>query len=115
MEGWRPTEIVAIDGQMSGVVATDDHDSRQINCDGMFVFAGSIPNTGFLRDTDVQLDDTGLIIADNRLRTTMDNVWAAGDVRVGAAKQIVSAAGDGATAAIQIGKYLQGVDGNGAA
>lgn len=115
MEGWRPAEIVAIDGQMSGVVATDDHDSRQINCDGMFVFAGSIPNTGFLRDTDVRLDDTGLIITDDKLHTAMDNVWAAGDVRVGAAKQIVSAAGDGATAAIQIGKYLQGVDSNGAA
>ena len=41
--------------------------------------------------------------------TTMAGVWAAGDVRSGAVKQIVSAAGDGAMAAIQIGKYLRGI------
>lgn len=109
MEGWRPTEIIATDGQVTSVMATNDHDDSRINCDGVFVFAGSTPNTGFLRGTDIQLDDAGLIIADDKLRTTMDNVWVAGDVRTGAVKQIVSAAGDGAVAAIQIGKYLQGV------
>ena len=49
------------------------------------------------------------IVVDDKLRTSMPGVWAAGDVRTGAARQIVSAAGDGAVAAIQIGKYLRGI------
>ena len=109
MEGWRPTEIVATDGQVSSVRATDDKSERDIVCDGVFIFAGSVPNTTFLRDGDVKLDAMGQIVVDDKLRTSMPGVWAAGDVRTGAVKQIVSAAGDGAVAAIQIGKYLRGI------
>ena len=109
MEGWRPTEIVATDGQVSSVAATNEQDSRNIDCDGVFIFAGSVPNTTFLRDGDVKLDAMGQIVVDDKLRTSMPGVWAAGDVRTGAARQIVSAAGDGAVAAIQIGKYLRGI------
>lgn len=109
LEGWRPTEVIGDDGQVAGVMATDDQESRRIDCDGVFVFAGSVPNTNFLRDSAVQLDQAGLVVVDDNLRTTMPNVWAAGDVRVGALRQIVSAAGDGAAAAIQIGKHLMGM------
>lgn len=109
LEGWRPTEVIGDDGQVVGVMATDDQESRRIDCDGVFVFAGSVPNTSFLRDSAVQLDQAGLVVVDDNLRTTMPNVWAAGDVRVGAPRQIVSAAGDGAAAAIQIGKHLMGM------
>ena len=109
LEGWRPTEVIGGDGRVAGVMATNDRESQRINCDGAFVFAGSVPNTNFLRDSAVQLDQTGLVVVDDNLRTTMPNVWAAGDVRAGAPRQIVSAAGDGAAAAIQIGKHLMGV------
>lgn len=109
LEGWRPTEVIGDDGQVTGVMAADDQESRRIDCDGVFVFAGSVPNTNFLRDSAVQLDQAGLVVVDDNLRTTMPNVWAAGDVRVGAPRQIVSAAGDGAAAAIQIGKHLMGM------
>lgn len=109
IEGWRPTEIVATDGRVSSVKATDDKSERDIVCDGVFIFAGSVPNTTFLRDGDVKLDAMGQIVVDDKLRTSMLGVWAAGDVRTGAARQIVSAAGDGAVAAIQIGKYLRGI------
>ena len=94
---------------MSSVKATDDKSERDIVCDGVFIFAGSVPNTTFLRDGDVKLDVMGQIVVDDKLRTSMPGVWAAGDVRTGAARQIVSAAGDGAVAAIQIGKYLRGI------
>lgn len=109
MEGWRPTEIIGTSDQVAGVRITDDNDERRIDCDGIFVFAGATPNTDFLQDTSIELTETGLIKVDDNLMTTMAGVWAAGDVRSGAAKQIVSAAGDGAMAAIQIGKYLRGV------
>ena len=109
LEGWRPTEVIGDGGQVAGVMATDDQESRRIDCDGVFVFAGSVPNTNFLRDSAVQLDQAGLVVVDDNLRTTMPNVWAAGDVRVGAPRQIVSAAGDGAAAAIQVGKHLMGI------
>lgn len=109
MEGWRPTEIIGTSDQVAGVRITDDNDERRIDCDGIFVFAGATPNTDFLQDTSIELTETGLIKVDDNLMTTMAGVWAAGDVRSGAAKQIVSAAGDGAMVAIQIGKYLRGV------
>ena len=111
MEGWRPTEIIGRDGQVTGVAATNDQASQQISCDGVFIFAGSIPNTGFLGGGAIQLDQSGQIIVDEHLQTNIPRIWAAGDVRAGAPRQIVSAAGDGATAAIQIGKYLQGAGG----
>lgn len=109
MEGWRPTEVIGDDGRVAGVMATNDRESQRINCDGAFIFAGSVPNTTFLRGSDVKLDAMGQIVVDDKLRTSMPGVWAAGDVRTGAARQIVSAAGDGAAAAIQIGKYLRGI------
>ena len=112
MEGWRPTEILGQDGDhIIGVMATDDNEKRQINADGIFIFAGATPNTEFLHDSAVELTDAGLIKVDANLQTTMSGVWAAGDVRDGATKQVVNAAGDGAAAAIRIGKRLRGIDG----
>jgi thioredoxin reductase (NADPH) len=76
-------------------------------CDGVFVFIGMIPNTGFLKDF-VELTETGFIKADCAfLRTSVPGVFAAGDCRVGAAMQLVTAAADGAIAALMIKQYLR--------
>jgi len=78
-----------------------------IPCDGVFVFIGLKPLTGFLRGV-VDLDADGFILTDAcTLRTSVQGIWAAGDVRSGALKQAATAAGDGVVAAINIKEYLK--------
>jgi len=72
----------------------------------VFVFIGLRPNTGFLADT-IELDERGFIVTDATLRTSLSGVYAAGDARAGSTKQLVSAAGEGATAALMIRHYLE--------
>jgi thioredoxin reductase (NADPH) len=72
---------------------------------GVFVFIGQDPNTGFLDGT-VELDDRGFVLTDDGFMTSMPGVFAAGDVRAGSTKQLASAVGEGAAAAIRIRKYL---------
>lgn len=72
---------------------------------GVFVFVGLEPNTAFVRGV-LDLDEAGHIRTDIQMRTSVPGVFAAGDIRQGAAGQLVSAAGDGATAAVAAFHYL---------
>jgi thioredoxin reductase (NADPH) len=100
-------EIVAEDGRITKVRATKDGRPAEFLTDGVFVFVGLLPNTQFLKDTKIKLDQVGLIETDDHLRTSMPGVFAAGDVRSGATMQIASATGEGATAALRIREYLE--------
>lgn len=100
-------EIVATDGKVDGVKVTHDGVQRVIETDGVFVFVGLSPNTGFLKDTAIKLDAQGLIETDTHLQTSMPGVFASGDVRSGATMQIASAVGEGASAALAIREYLE--------
>jgi thioredoxin reductase (NADPH) len=73
---------------------------------GCFVFIGLDPNTGFLKGQ-VDLDDRGFVVTDAAFMTSMAGVFAAGDVRAGSTKQLASAVGEGAAAAIAIRQYLE--------
>jgi len=99
-------EIVAIDGKVSSVSVTEKGESKSIDVDGVFVFIGLKPNTGFLKGSSIELDEVGLIKTDSKLETSMKGVFASGDVRSGATMQIASAVGEGATAALSIREYL---------
>ena len=82
-------------------------DMRRFACDGVFVFIGLKPLTGFLKGT-VDLTGDGFIRADAcRLETSVPGVWVAGDVRAGAAKQAATAAADGVVAALMAKEYLK--------
>ena len=108
-EGWTPDEIVAKDGQVTAVTAhqTDEPSNKQtIQVDGVFVFAGVIPNTAFLADSGVELDRSGHVVTDENLMTKIPGIFASGDVRSGATKQVSSACGEGTTAALAIREYL---------
>ena len=72
----------------------------------VFVFVGLQPNTGFLANT-LTLTEAGFIPTTPMLETNVAGVFAAGDARAGSTKQLVSAAGEGATAALMIRHYLQ--------
>ncbi len=79
---------------------------EEIAADAVFVNIGRIPQTDFLRGS-VELDD-GYLVTDERLRTSVAGVFAAGDARRGAHRysQAIVAAGDGAMAALEVEHYL---------
>lgn len=79
-----------------------------LEADGVFVYIGFLPNTAFLKGT-LDLDSAGYIIVDNMLRTSVPGIFAAGDSRVKELRQVVTAAADGAVAAVSAERYLMGV------
>jgi thioredoxin reductase (NADPH) len=98
-------EIVATDNKVTSVRATKDGKHIEIETDGVFIFVGLAPNTDFLVGSGVKLE-SGFIKTNNKLQTNIPGVFASGDVRSGSTKQIASAVGEGATAAISIREYL---------
>lgn len=88
------------------VLATKDGQKTEFPTDGVFVFVGLKPNTDFLKDSPIELDEIGFVKSNENLETTMPGVYVAGDVRSGATMQIATATGEGATAALRIREYL---------
>ena len=78
----------------------------QLEVGGVFLYIGLTPNTQFLNAL-VPLNDRGQIITDLWMRTAVPGILAAGDVRHESSRQLVSAAGDGATAALAAVRYLR--------
>ena len=76
-----------------------------------FIFIGLDPNTQFVKDS-VETDKWGFITTDGTMETSLDGVFAAGDARGGSTKQVASAVGEGATAALMIRNYLEKEQGN---
>ncbi len=92
------SEFIAED-RISGVKIKNliDGIQRDLECDGVFISIGRTPATDFLAGN-VDLDDNGYIIADETTRTNVKGVYAVGDVRTKALRQVVTAVADGATA-----------------
>ena len=99
--------IVGEGGKVTKVEATKDGAKTEFPTDGVFVFVGLKPNTQFLKESEVRLDEIGFVIAEQGLKTSMPGVFASGDVRSGATMQIASAVGEGATAALRIREFLE--------
>lgn len=74
--------------------------------DGVFVFIGTIPNTEFLKGQ-VEMDEIGYVLTDENMVTSLPGVFAAGDCRKKALRQVITAASDGAIAAVMAEKYLE--------
>jgi len=100
---------VRIEGSenVEGVVVRDPDggEPETIAARGVFIYVGMEPETGFLRGK-VELDESGYIVTDEFLRTNVPGVFAAGDVRVKDLRQVVTAAADGAVAAMAAEKHL---------
>lgn len=71
---------------------------------GVFVFAGYAPATALIRDL-VELNEQGYVVTDRTMKTSVDGLYAAGDVCVKPLRQVVTAVGDGALAATELEKY----------
>ncbi len=78
----------------------------EIKTDGVFIYVGLIPNTGF---ADVKKDERGFIITDDCRETSVKGIFAAGDCRVTPLRQITTAVGDGAIAAVSAERYIEGL------
>lgn len=105
------TVLVAINGTDSVSSATlknvKTDQTEQVDCDGVFIFVGMVPNTKFLQGV-IDMTDNGFIRCDAQyLRTNMPGVFVAGDCRVGAPMQLATAVADGVTAAIFMKEYLR--------
>jgi thioredoxin reductase (NADPH) len=77
----------------------------ELPLDGVFVSIGLKPNTGYLKGL-VELDEAGMIVVNDRMETSVPGILAAGDIRHNSIRQTISAAGDGAVAAISAKKWV---------
>ena len=83
----------------------DNSNVSELDVDGVFISIGREPSTELFKGQ-VELDNHGYIKADESTRTNIDGIYAVGDVRTKALRQIVTAAADGATASFYIEEYL---------
>ncbi|MFH1903999.1 MAG: thioredoxin-disulfide reductase [bacterium] len=98
--------------KVRGVSLTDLKTKKEtdISCDGVFIFVGLVPNTNFVKDI-IKLDENGYVIADSRMRTSRDGIFACGDCRQTILRQVVTACGDGAFAAFSAQQYVEDLKG----
>jgi len=104
------SNVKEIYGDASGVngVLVEDHegDVRDLKVPGIFIFVGMNVNNEVLKQEDgsflCDVNEWGEVIVDLSMRTSVEGLFAAGDIRIQAPKQVVCAAGDGATAALQV-------------
>jgi thioredoxin reductase (NADPH) len=100
-------EEILGDGRVEGVRLCDlaGGETSTVEVAGVFVHIGRVPNTELL-DGLLPLDEHGRVATDTWMRTEQPGLFAVGDVRTDSAGQAVTAAGDGATAAIAAHRYL---------
>lgn len=100
-------EKILHDQKVTGAMVADINTGAQtqIDCDGIFVAVGRVPNTELFKDV-LDVDAQGYLIADETTRTNIPGVFAIGDVRTKPLRQIVTAASDGATASKFAEEYL---------
>lgn len=103
-------EILGDGKSVNGVKITQDGESRVIEVSGLFEFVGYDVNTSVLKVDSAplcELDSSGKIKVDLNMKTSLEGLFAAGDIRQDALKQVVIAAGDGAVAALSAIEYLE--------
>lgn len=111
---WPLTRLVGVEGDTSGVTGVKVHqkgkEEEVIPVEGAFIYGaggGSKPITDFIGDK-VEYEEGGGVIVNEDMETSVKGVFAIGDIRNTAFKQVVVAASDGCIAAMSIDKYLKG-------
>ena len=96
------------EGRLTGLRVRNKNsgEERVLPCAGVFLAVGQVPDTGLLQGQ-VDLDQSGYVLAGEDTRTNLPGVFAAGDLRRKPLRQIVTAAADGACAAQAAGEYLE--------
>lgn len=91
-----------------GIVYVKDGNTQRLAVDGIFAAIGSVPNSGLLKGI-CELDSSGYVIAGEDCVTSAKGIFAAGDVRTTPLRQVVTAAADGANAAISAESYISNI------
>lgn len=104
------TQITAINGTdwVTGVQVKDREtgEERTLDVEGIYVRIGNIPNTKFAENV-VELAPNGQVVVDQNLKTSVEGIYAAGDIRTLSPAQISTAVGDGVVAYMNLNRYLQ--------
>jgi thioredoxin reductase (NADPH) len=79
--------------------------SKELSVGGVFIFVGFVPNSGLFK-MHVDHDEAGYLLTGRDLQTSVEGIWAVGDVRAQLTKQIATAVGDGTTAAVAASAYV---------
>ncbi len=105
------TEILG-DGKVTGVKVKNLKTAKEdeIQCDGIFIYIGLVPNTNFVERL-VDMDDRKYIIADSSMKTSKPGIFACGDCIKKDLRQIVTATGDGANAGYSAQLYVEKLKG----
>jgi thioredoxin reductase (NADPH) len=103
-----PIEIKDNGQSVNGIILKDTktNETRSLEIDGIFIFIGYIPNNTIVPEG-IERSPEGYINTDHRCRTSMDGIYAIGDLRNNYAKQIVIAAGEGCIAALDAAQYIE--------
>jgi thioredoxin reductase (NADPH) len=107
-EGWDPAKVIKDDSIMTGVEIrkTASGEMQVLEANGIFAFIGARAEIGFLEGVGAEIDERGLIVTDRNMMSSVGGIFASGDVRSGAVRQVAAAVGDGAKAAIGIREWL---------
>jgi thioredoxin reductase (NADPH) len=79
--------------------------NKELPVGGVFIFVGFVPNSGLVK-VHIDHDEAGYIVTDRNMETSVEGIWAVGDVRAQLTKQIATAVGDGTTAAVAASAYI---------
>ena len=96
---------IAGDQKVQKVVYEQDGSVKELEVGGVFIFIGFVPNSSLLK-VHVDHDAAGYIQTDRNMQTSVEGIWAVGDVRSQLTKQIATAVGDGTTAAVAAAMYI---------
>jgi thioredoxin reductase (NADPH) len=103
-------EVSEIEGGATGVetlhIAHTDGTTSTLNVTGIFILIGVVPNNEMLPLDQLETDNSGFLVTDNEMCTNLAGVYAAGDIRSKRSRQIINAAGEGATAEQSAEHYL---------
>ena len=103
---WNTTvEELLYEDRLTGVRLLSEGKEKQLLLDGLFISVGRAPETALFKGQ-LLLDENGYVLAHEDTKTSVDGVFAAGDVRTKPLRQIVTATADGATAAYAAEEYL---------
>ena len=88
------------------VIRYEQHgQSKELSVGGVFIFIGFVPNSGLFK-VHIDHDEGGYILTGRDMQTSVEGIWAVGDVRAQLTKQIATAVGDGTTAAVAASAYV---------
>jgi len=112
IEIWWNSRVVEVKGEqlVEGIVVEREGKTHFLPVPGVFVFVGMDPNTQLVEGL-VELNDRREIVVNLKMETSLPGLYGAGDVRAESSRQVVCAAGDGATSAINSVKYIEKVKG----